>query len=89
MKAWLCLAIIWLVLIGTGACSETFGEQKSGMEEVSSPYVVITVGEHILHAVPEHNDSAKEWLELLEEGNLTVEMEDYGGFEKVGNLEQN
>ena len=86
MKAWLCLAIIWLVLIGTGACSETFGEQKSGMEEVSSPYVVITVGEHILHAVPEHNDSAKEWLELLEEGNLTVEMEDYGGFEKVGDL---
>ena len=34
----------------------------------------------------EDNSSAEEFRELLEEGPITIEMEDYGGFEKVGPL---
>ena len=32
------------------------------------------------------NSSAEEFRELLSQGPLTIEMEDYGGFEKVGPL---
>lgn len=46
----------------------------------------IAVGEHRLEAAFEDNRSAEEFRELLTEGPVTVEMEDYGGFEKVGAL---
>ena len=46
----------------------------------------ITVGDCELLATFEDNSSADEFRELLEEGPITIEMEDYGGFEKVGPL---
>lgn len=46
----------------------------------------INVGDCELQATFEDNSSAEEFRELLEEGPLTIEMEDYGGFEKVGPL---
>ena len=46
----------------------------------------ITVGSHELLAAFADNSSAAAFRELLAQGPLTVEMEDYGGFEKVGPL---
>ena len=46
----------------------------------------ITVGKEELMATWEDNSSAREFQELLEQGPVTIEMEDYGGFEKVGAL---
>ena len=46
----------------------------------------ITVGSHELLATFEDNPSAREFQALLTQGPLTIEMEDYGGFEKVGPL---
>lgn len=54
------------------------GQEGSGLK--------ITVGDCELQATFEDNSSAEEFRELLEEGPLTIEMEDYGGFEKVGPL---
>nr|WP_326189580.1 cyclophilin-like fold protein [uncultured Oscillibacter sp.] len=46
----------------------------------------ITVGDQELLATFADNSSAEEFRELLAQGPLTIEMEDYGGFEKVGPL---
>ena len=46
----------------------------------------ITVGAYEWSATFENNSSAEEFRQLLSQGPLTVEMEDYGGFEKVGPL---
>ena len=46
----------------------------------------ITVGDHELLATFEDNSSAEEFQDLLAQGPVTIEMEDYGGFEKVGPL---
>ena len=54
------------------------------MQEESA--LKITVGEHVFLATFEDNSSAEEFRELLSQGPLTIEMEDYGGFEKVGLL---
>ena len=35
---------------------------------------------------PADNSSAKAFLDLLESGDVKLEMTDYGGFEKVGDL---
>ena len=40
----------------------------------------------LLTAAFEDNSSAEEFRDLLAQGPVTVEMEDYGGFEKVGPL---
>lgn len=46
----------------------------------------ITVGDYELTATFEDNSSADEFRELLSQGPVTIEMADYGGFEKVGSL---
>ena len=46
----------------------------------------ITVGDCEFTATFADNPSAEEFRELLAQGPVTVTMEDYGGFEKVGPL---
>ena len=58
-------------------------EVASSQEEA---ILKITVGDNELLATFEDNSSAQEFKELLAQGPLTIEMEDYGGFEKVGPL---
>ena len=42
--------------------------------------------EYIMTAVMEDNSSAAAFYELLQKGDVTVKMHDYGNFEKVGSL---
>lgn len=58
-------------------------ETASGEEESK---LKITVGGEELLATFEDNPSAEEFRDLLAQGPVTVEMDDYGGFEKVGPL---
>lgn len=58
-------------------------EPKSGQEESA---LKITVGDYELLATFEDNPSAQEFKQLLSQGPLTLTMEDYGNFEKVGPL---
>ncbi len=48
--------------------------------------IQIQVGDSILSATLADNPSAKAFADLLAQGPVTVEMADYGGFEKVGPL---
>ena len=45
--------------------------------------------QNVLVIKPENNSSAKAFIALLQKGNLTVEMHDYGNFEKVGSIGSN
>lgn len=67
---------------GSPGASEAY-ETEDSQEE---PMLKITVGDYELTAAFEDNSSAEEFRELLAQGPITVEMEDYGGFEKVGPL---
>ena len=58
-------------------------EEEAGEEDAK---LKITVGDHELLATFEDNSSAREFQDLLAQGPVTIEMEDYGGFEKVGPL---
>lgn len=44
------------------------------------------IGENVLEIKPENNSSAKAFIDLLENGDVTIDMHDYGNFEKVGPL---
>lgn len=58
-------------------------DNSSSQEE---PMLKITVGDQELLATFAENSSAEEFRELLSQGPVTISMEDYGGFEKVGPL---
>lgn len=58
-------------------------DNSSSQEE---PMLKITVGDQELLATFADNSSAEEFRELLSQGPVTISMEDYGGFEKVGPL---
>lgn len=70
-----------------GESTEEVTESENTVEAGKEKAILkITVGEYELSAVLEQNRSAEEFRELLEKGPVTVTMEDYGGFEKVGPL---
>lgn len=48
--------------------------------------VEIRVGDNTLEMILEENESAKELLELLKEGDIIMSASNYGGFEKVCKL---
>ena len=55
-------------------------------EEKSDNKLKISVNGTELTATLEDNSSAQALTELLKQGNITVDMSDYGNFEKVGDL---
>ena len=55
-------------------------------EAESEQLLKIEVNGNTLYADFEDNSSAEALKEKLQSGSLTLEMEDYGGFEKVGDL---
>lgn len=62
---------------------ETAATQETGEEE---NLLYIQIGDTTLTAEPAATEAADALMELLEEGPLTVQVENYGGFEKVGEL---
>ena len=44
------------------------------------------IGQNTLVIKPENNSSAEAFIKLLGKGDLTINMHDYGNFEKVGSI---
>jgi hypothetical protein len=47
------------------------------------------IGERVLTATLSENSSVAALMELLAAGSVTIDMQDYGGFEKIGNIGAN
>lgn len=65
-------------------------EEKTATAETGEEEIMfyIQIGDTTLTAAPADTEAADALMELLEEGPLTIEVENYGGFEKVGALPQ-
>ena len=61
-------------------------EPLSQPEEQGMPILAIDAGGETFYAAFEDNPSAQALIEKLTEGDLTLELHDYGSFEKVGDL---
>ena len=48
--------------------------------------ITVTVGDTTLTMEPADTEAARELVEHLQEGPVTLELSEYGGFEKVGPL---
>lgn len=88
-----CLLVACLAACGFRSSSISAADHSSAEEseeesikEQTTFYV--SVGEEIFSATFADSSGAQALKELLAEGDLTIPMSDYGGFEKVGPLGQ-
>lgn len=61
-------------------------EDSLSKGEEMTEMIYAHIGENVLEILPENNSSAQALIDLLAKGDLTVDMSDYGGFEKVGSI---
>lgn len=96
-KKLLCFAVMLCMAFSSVACADhspvdggEIGESKKQAEqqdqksEVSKMY--ITVNDNTLEVTTEKNTSVDALVELLKKGDITYTANDYGSFEKVGNI---
>ena len=71
---------------GSGAGTVKKEETKETESKDETTMIYAKIGDSVLEILPEENSSADAFLALLQEGDVTVSMHDYGNFEKVGPL---
>ena len=62
------------------------GDPSGDSEGNGQTMIYAHIGDDTLSIKPADNSSAEPFAALLQEGDLTVAMRDYGSFEKVGHL---
>ena len=75
--------ILTLFLVTTAACAN--GATKEADMRIKID-ITSDSGKHTLTAMLSDNSSAKAFYELLKKGPVSINMLDYGSFEKVGSL---
>ncbi|MDO4649400.1 MAG: cyclophilin-like fold protein, partial [Eubacteriales bacterium] len=65
--------------------TETIDENAE--EEITK--MTVTVGGKNFSATLEENDAVTEFIQMMQENSVTIDMSDYSGFEKVGSLGRN
>lgn len=61
-------------------------EETGGQTEMK---MNVQIGDYNFTATLENNAAAEELLDMMKEGAVTIQMDDYSGFEKVGSLGRN
>ena len=74
---------MFLVLIL--ATTPLFADTKDGVMQITID-ITSDSGNHTLSATLYDNSSSRALMELLQKGPVTIDMHDYGKFEKVGDL---
>ena len=65
---------------------ETEVTQEPDEKEQTVMKMNVQIGAHTFTATLEDNQAVAELVEMMEEGPVTITLDDYGGFEKVGSL---
>ena len=84
--------LMTVFLLASTACAngnskKTISSDKGELSDMKiSIQITSDSGNHKLNATLADNSSATAFYELLKKGPLTVDMHDYGNFEKVGSL---
>lgn len=71
--------------VGEQSTEQTASDsEKDEMEPM--PILGVIVGDNVFTIYTEDNSSAEAFMEKIKQGNVQIEMHDYGDFEKVGDL---
>ena len=70
------------------ATPEQAGREQAPEQESEESTMQIQIGDTTFTAAPADTEAARALLDLLADGPVTIQAENYGGFEKVGSLPQ-
>ena len=76
MKRKVLILLLFCLIAGIWKNTSVFAEEV--------PMIYAYINDSVLTIKPSGNSSAEAFLELLRDGDVTIEMHDYGNFEKVG-----
>lgn len=79
------IKLIVIVMALLTGCSSTVNNSGDIMK-TDTNIIYAYIDDNILEINLEDNSSAEAFLEHLKENDIVVDMSDYGGFEKVGDL---
>ena len=65
---------------------DNIAESEERAEEQTEMKMNVQIGDYFFTATLENNAAVEELLDMMKEGPVTVQMDDYSGFEKVGPL---
>lgn len=75
-------------LVGCNKKMENINKEESEVStQVENSMIYVHIGNTRLEILPDNNSSVKALFELLDKEDIFIEMKDYGGFEKSGDLE--
>lgn len=72
----------------TPATPEQAGGEPTPEQESEEATMQIQIGDTTFTATPADTEAARALMDLLADGPITIQAENYGGFEKVGSLPQ-
>ena len=64
--------------------SKSENDEEEG--ETKEMKMNVQIGDYVFTATLESNTAVEELVEMMKEGPVTIQMDDYAGFEKVGSL---
>lgn len=76
----------------TEESSASDGVDKTDSDDIEENDIMtmrVKIGNSVFTAVLEENDAVDALIEMMRTGPVTIDMSDYGGFEKVGSLGRN
>ncbi len=82
MRRFLLFPLMLLAVFSAVAQKDNSNKEKN----METKTIKLKVGDTVFTATLADNSSAKALLELLAEGDITIQMEDYANMEKVGSL---
>ena len=71
---------------GESAADDDHSENEEEKEERTEMKMNVQIGDYTFTATLEDNAAVEELLDMMKEGPVTISMNDYSGFEKVGSL---
>ena len=77
------LATVASLAVASVCCADAAEAVDTGLEGLK---MNVQIGEYSFAATLEDNPAVAEFVEMMRQGPVTVEMDDYSGFEKVGSL---
>ena len=84
MKKRILLVLLFVLVFMVGCSLPSEGEKSNVDLEVSQMY--ITINDNKLEVTLASNESVAALIEILKQGDIVYTADDYGGFEKVGNI---
>ena len=87
MKKLILLNFVAFLLMWMACAAETEANRTQGASTMEiTIHITSETGEYSLTATLYDNSSSRALFELLQKGDVTIDMSDYGNFEKVGDL---